>query len=108
MDTIDVRGISLPVVNNTGQTTEEGNPMGNNITADKSIRDALNYGIDRTEICNGALNGIGVPNYDGIAHLLPWANSEAAIEDGDVDKAKQILKDGGWEDTDGEWNCRKR
>ena len=102
MDTIDVRGISLPVVNNTGQTTEEGNPMGNNITADKSIRDALNYGIDRTEICNGALNGIGVPNYDGIAHLLPWANSEAAIEDGDVDKAKQILKDGGWEDTDGD------
>ena len=102
MDTIDVRGISLPVQNNTGETTPEGNAMGNNITADKAIRDALNYGIDRTAICNGALNGIGVPNYDGIAHLLPWANPEASIDDGDVDKAKEILKEGGWEDTDGD------
>ena len=102
MDTIDVRGISLPVVNNTGEKTEEGNEFGNNVTADKAIREALNYGIDRKAICDGALNGIGVPNYDGIAHLLPWANKDAAIKDGDVEKAKQILKDGGWEDTDGD------
>lgn len=101
-DTIDVRGISLPVINNTGLTTEDGNPMGNNITADKSIREALNYGIDRTAIAEGALNGFGYPNYDGIAHQLPWANKEAEIEDGDVDKAKEILKAGGWEDTDGD------
>lgn len=102
MDTIDVRGISLPVVNNTGEKTEEGNEFGNNVTADKAIREALNYGIDRKAICEGALNGIGVPNYDGIAHLLPWANKDATIKDGDVEKAKQILKDGGWEDTDGD------
>ena len=101
-DTIDVRGISLPVQNNTGVTTEEGNPMGNNITADKAIREALNYGIDRTAISDGALNGFGYPNFDGIAHQLPWANKEATIEDGDVDKAKDILKQGGWEDTDGD------
>ena len=101
-DTIDVRGISLPVQNNTGATTEEGNPMGNNITADKAIREALNYGIDRTAISDGALNGFGYPNFDGIAHQLPWANKEATIEDGDVDKAKDILKQGGWEDTDGD------
>ncbi|MGN0176298.1 MAG: ABC transporter substrate-binding protein [Methanobrevibacter sp.] len=102
MDTIDVRGISLPVQNNTGELSEDGTPMGNNITADKSIRDALNYGINRTAICEGALNGVGVPNYDGIAHLLPWANNESAIEDGDIDKAKDILNKGGWKDTDGD------
>ena len=101
-DTIDVRGISLPMENNTGKTTDEGNPIGNNITADKSIREALNYGIDRTAISEGALNGFGYPNFDGIAHQLPWANKEAIIEDGDVDKAKEILKEGGWEDTDGD------
>jgi len=101
-DTIDVRGISLPMQNNTGATTEEGNPIGNNITADKAIREALNYGIDRTAISEGALNGFGYPNFDGIAHQLPWANDDAAIEDGDVDKAKDILKKGGWEDTDGD------
>ncbi|RPF51523.1 peptide/nickel transport system substrate-binding protein [Methanobrevibacter gottschalkii DSM 11977] len=102
MDTIDVRGLSLPVQNNTGKLSEDGNPIGNNITADKSIREALNYGVNRTAICKGALNGIGVPNYDGIAHLLPWANNESAIDDGDVDKAKDILKKGGWKDTDGD------
>ena len=101
-DSIDVRGISLPVQNNTGETNEDGVPLGNNITADKAIREALNYGIDRDVICKGALNGVGVPNYDGIAHYLPWYNEEAAIDDGDVEKAKQILKEGGWEDTNGD------
>lgn len=101
-ESLDVRGISLPVVNNTGKTNDDGVALGNNITADKSIREALNYGINRETICKGALNGVGVPNYDGIAHYLPWYNQEAAIDDGDVDKAKQILKDGGWNDTDGD------
>ena len=36
----------------------------------------------------GALNGIGYPNYDGIAHQLPWANNATAIEDGDIAKSK--------------------
>jgi len=103
LDTIDVRGLSLPVVNNTGNTTEEGNPIGNNVTADKAIREALNYGINRTAISQGALNGFGYHNFDGIAHQLPWANDEVNnISDGDVERAKQILKDGGWEDTNGD------
>ena len=103
LDTIDVRGLSLPVVPNTGETSEDGNALGNNITADKSIREALNYGINRTAIAEGALNGFGYPNYDGIAHQLPWANEEVnEIQDGDIEKAKEILKSGGWEDTDGD------
>ncbi|MBR5954225.1 MAG: ABC transporter substrate-binding protein [Methanobrevibacter sp.] len=101
-ESLDVRGISLPVVNNTGETNDDGVPLGNNVTADKAIREALNYGINRTDIAKGALNGVGVPNYDGISHYLPWYNKEAAIQDSDVEKAKQILKDGGWEDTDGD------
>ena len=102
LDTIDVRGISLPTQNNTGKTTEDGNAMGNNITADKSIREALNYGINRTAISKGALNGFGYPNFDGIAHQLPWANNDSAINDSDVNKAKEILKEGGWKDTNGD------
>ena len=70
-ESLDVRGISLPVVNNTGETNDDGVPLGNNVTADKSIREALNYGINRTDIAKGALNGVGVPNYDGISHFMP-------------------------------------
>ena len=62
-ESLDVRGISLPVQNNTGETNEDGIALGNNITADKSIREALNYGISRENISKGALNGVGVPTY---------------------------------------------
>ena len=103
LDTIDVRGLSLPVVNDTGNKTADGNPIGNNVTGDKAIREALSYGINRTTIAKGALNGFGYPNFDGIAHQLPWANAQVNnISDGNVTQAKKILSDAGWKDTDGD------
>lgn len=102
LDTIDVRGMSLPTVNNTGKTTEDGNPIGNNVTSDIAVRKALNYGINRSLLCDGALNGFGVPNYDGVAHQLPWANEETIIEDGDIKLANKTLDDAGWKDIDGD------
>lgn len=92
MDSIDVRGISLPTKMNTGEKNPDGGDVGNNVTGDIAIRKALNYGIDRTSLCEGALNGIGYPNYDGIAHQLPWANNATAIEDGDIAKANETLE----------------
>ncbi|KZX13300.1 oligopeptide-binding protein AppA precursor [Methanobrevibacter oralis] len=102
LDTIDVRGMSLPVLNDTGEKTEDGNPIGNNVTSDIAVRKALNYGINRTLLCEGALNGFGVPNYDGVAHQLPWANKETVIEDGDIELANKTLDDAGWKDSDGD------
>ena len=101
LDTIDVRGISLPVTNNTGEKIEDA-PVGNNVTSDLAVRQALNYGINRTAIAEGALNGIGYPNYDGIAHQLPWSNNESAIKDGNISKAKELLNASGWKDTNGD------
>lgn len=102
MDSLDVRGISLPAVPDTGKTTEDGAKIGNNVTSDIAIRKALNYGINRSSLCEGALNGFGVPNYDGIAHMLPWANNEANITDGDIALANKTLDEAGWKDTDGD------
>ena len=103
LDTIDVIGLSLPFVNDTGNKTADGNPIGNNVTGDKAIREALSYGINRTTIAKGALNGFGYPNFDGIAHQLPWANAQVNnISDGNVTQAKKILSDAGWKDTDGD------
>lgn len=102
-DTIDVRGISLPSVPDTGEVSPEDNyAIGNNVTADIAVRKALNYGINRTALADGALNGLGVPSYDGIAHQLPWANPKAAIEDGDVAFANKTLEEAGWVDSDGD------
>lgn len=102
-DTIDVRGIALPNVPDNGEISPEDNyTIGNNVTSDIAIRKALNYGVNRTALTEGALNGLGYPSYDGIAHQLPWANPDATIKDGDVAYANKTLEEAGWVDSDGD------
>lgn len=96
----DNRGITLPVLANTGEKTESGAVIGNNVTCNKEIRQAIAYAIDREQIAEVVLNGFGRPAYsenDG----MPWNNPDVQIET-DVDYAKEILKEAGWMDTDGD------
>ena len=102
MDTIDVRGVSLPNVPDTGEVSPEDNyAIGNNVTGDPAVRQALAIGIDRQELLDGALNGYGNVSYTGVADQLPWA-FDAGYKDGQVDQAKTILEQAGWKDTDGD------
>ena len=101
-DSIDVRGISLPTQNNTGKIIGDDNlTYGNNVTGDPAIREALNVGINRSELVKGSLNGFGNVSYNGVASQLPWA-FESTFTDGNVDQAKQILANAGWNDTNGD------
>lgn len=96
----DNRGFTLPVLPDEGETTESGAPIGNNVTCNLEIRQAIAYAIDRQQIVDAVLNGFGRPAYsenDG----MPWNNPEVEIET-DVAYAKQLLADAGWEDTDGD------
>lgn len=98
--TLDNRGFTLPTAPADGRTTESGHPIGNNVTSSLAIRQAMAYGIDREQIARDAVNGFGDPAYsenDG----MPWNNPAVQIET-DVEKAKQILADDGWEDLDGD------
>lgn len=98
--TIDNRGITLPVVPDEGKTTEEGYPIGNNVTSDISIRKALSYGINRQRLVDEVLNGYGTPAYtesDG----MPWFNEKSVVEY-DIEKAKQILEEAGWLQSEGD------
>lgn len=101
LDSIDARGISFPVNQDTGEKTENGYTIGNNVTSDPVIRKALNIGIDRQALIDGALNGQGKEEFTGV-DKLPWGNKEAIFEDGNIEEAKKILTDGGWKDTDGD------
>jgi peptide/nickel transport system substrate-binding protein len=101
LDSIDARGITFPMQPDTGKKTENGYSIGNNVTSDPAIRKALNIGIDRQALINGALNGQGEEEFTGV-DKLPWGNKEAAFKDGKIDEAKKILADGGWKDTDGD------
>jgi len=97
--TSDNRGFNLPCISET--TNAVGETVGNNVTSDPAVRRALNIGIDRQEIINNALNGIGTASWVRFSGL-PWANEEPEFVDGQVEQAKQLLEQAGWKDTDGD------
>jgi peptide/nickel transport system substrate-binding protein len=101
IDSVDNRGVGFPMVPADGKKTEDGYPIGNDVTSDKAIRLAVNYAMDRDALVAGPLNGFGSPAFspcDG----LPWGNPDVSFEDGDARAAKAILADGGWKDADGD------
>ncbi|WP_303235886.1 ABC transporter substrate-binding protein [Methanosphaera cuniculi] len=93
------QGVSLPYMNDTGIKTDQGNPVGNNVTGDPAIRKALNIGINREEIVNSVYQGHASVDYTGV-DSLPYANPEAKIQDNNPEEAKNILTQAGWVDTD--------
>jgi peptide/nickel transport system substrate-binding protein len=101
LKSVDARGVSFPLLSDTGNKTENGYAIGNDVTSDIAIRKALNIGIDRQALISGALNGQGEEEFTGV-DKLPFGNKEALFEDGKLDEAKKILADAGWKDTDGD------
>ncbi|UOQ95637.1 ABC transporter substrate-binding protein [Halobacillus shinanisalinarum] len=98
LDSVDNRGVMFPTVPEGGKT-EQGLPIGNDVTADLAIRKAINIGIDRQSLVDGVLAGYGTPAYtenDG----LPWWNPETVIEGGNLERAGKILKDAGWQKSE--------
>ena len=101
LKSVDNRGVSLPFIPNEGKTSN-GNAVGNNVTSDIAIRKAMNVGVDRKALVTSILKGYGTPAYS-IADGLPWWNPDSVIKnDGDIEKAKEILENAGWKvDEDG-------
>ncbi|WP_458453848.1 ABC transporter substrate-binding protein [Methanobrevibacter sp.] len=95
------QGVSFPYLPDTGDVSPGGYKIGNNVTADKAIRQALNVGVDRQAMCDEIFAGHATPEYTSV-DTRDYANNDAKVQDGDVDAAKQILKEGGWTDTDGD------
>ena len=102
MHSIDGRYLSLPVMNYTEEKTVDGKSyIGNDITSDSAIREALMIGINRTNISQGAYNGLADPLYDVVSSSLPWSLN-SSLSDGDITQAKEILASNGWVDSDGD------
>jgi peptide/nickel transport system substrate-binding protein len=74
----------------------------NELFQDKKVRQALTHAIDREAIVEAVLNGDGqLANTPGSP--ISWAfNKNVPVFDYDVDKAKAMLAEAGWEDTDGD------
>ena len=93
--TLDTRGFNLPTTKLT--TDDKGKQYGNDVTADKAIREAMCIGVSRQAIIDGALNGIGTPSTAMVTQVA-WANTDCQYQDGRVDEAKKILDDAGWKE----------
>lgn len=101
VQSVDNRGMLFPYVPDTGETTPDGHPIGNNVTADRAIRQAINHVIDRAALVAGVLEGYGSPAFGPVSGLA-WEEPEAVIPDADLAAAQQILADSGWADSDGD------
>ncbi len=72
--------------------------------SDVKVRQALNYAINRQELVDTALEGIGgVPAKGVFPDSLPWsANDELEGYAYDLEKARELLAEAGISDTDGD------
>ncbi|CAK8724201.1 ABC transporter substrate-binding protein [Candidatus Electrothrix laxa] len=95
---VDNRGIMFPY-QKAGHEELNGLPVGNDVTADPAIRQAINYAINRQALVQGVLNGFGTPAYGSVSHL-EWEEKATRIKDNNLEKAAALLKEAGWEDHD--------
>ena len=95
-ETVDSRGISLPTLP-AGSTWESGGisyEAGNDVTSDRALRQAMNFALDRDLAIQHTLGGFGTPAFS-VSDGMPWASEDMQVAT-DVERAKQILADGGW------------
>lgn len=80
-DSVDNRGINLPVTDNP-------------VTSDLAVRRAINIGLDRQEMIDHVLNGYGTPAYS-VCDQMPWYNEASQVEY-DPEGAVSLLEEAGW------------
>ena len=96
MESVDNRGILFPTQPDNGEHAASGAPIGNDVTADPAIRQAINLAVDRDTLVEVALHGFGRPAF-GPADGLPWSSDEERIDAPNLAQAKGILDAAGWE-----------
>lgn len=96
LDTWGYRTISLPTA--IPHITAGGTTAGNDVTSDRDLRRAMATAVNRQEIIDGALNGVGSAAFDAYDRL-PWGltdDDEKNLVDGDTAAAETILDQSGW------------
>jgi peptide/nickel transport system substrate-binding protein len=69
---------------------------------DKRVRQAIAYAIDKGEIVDVVLFGLGSPATGPYVPNTWVYNPDVKKYDYDLNKSKKLLKEAGWEDTDGD------
>lgn len=74
----------------------------NPLFKDKKVRRALSYAVDRQTIIDKILYGAAVPIQSHIYYKSKFINDNLPLITYDLEKAKQLLAEAGWKDTDGD------
>lgn len=70
--------------------------------SEKRVRQALSYGIDREEMAENVLFEVGRPATGIFLPEMHWANRDLEPYPYDPEKAKELLSEAGWTDSDGD------
>jgi peptide/nickel transport system substrate-binding protein len=74
----------------------------NPLFADKNVRWALSYAIDRQSIINNIVYGMATPVQSPVFIKSKYYNNSLKEIPYNPEKAKQLLTEAGWKDTDGD------
>jgi peptide/nickel transport system substrate-binding protein len=77
---------------------------GNPALLDPRVREAINWAIDEETLTEKVLRGEGVPGSTLVPPILTKYHlelDESEVQGFDIARSKQLLKQAGWEDTDG-------
>ncbi len=74
----------------------------NPLFADKKVRWALSYAVDRQSIINNIVYGMGTAVQSPVFIKSKYYNNDLKVIPYDPEKAKQLLTEAGWKDTDGD------
>ena len=85
---------------NTARTYFYNYNMKKDIFRDERVRKALIYAINKEELVNDVLLGVGGVPKGLLMDDMPWANLEVDTYDYDVDKAVSLLEEAGYTDSD--------
>lgn len=74
---------------------------------DKRVRQAISLAINRTDIVENVLYGVGAPAKGIFIPQMEWSNKNLDVLPYDPEKAKVLLKEAGYEDTNGDGMVEK-
>jgi peptide/nickel transport system substrate-binding protein len=86
--------------------TSTGNPA----LLDPLVREAINWSIDEEELTRKILQGEGIPGSTVVPPALAKYHlklDESEIQGFDTERSKELLKEAGWEDTNGDGTVEK-
>jgi peptide/nickel transport system substrate-binding protein len=86
--------------------TSTGNPA----LLDPLVREAINWSIDEEELTRKILQGEGIPGSTVVPPALAKYHlklDESEIQGFDTERSKELLKEAGWEDTNGDGTVDK-